>query len=279
MKNQKLGALQVILAGVCWSFAGVFCKYIPWSAITIIGFRGLIASLLLGLSKGSFNVKLTKANVLGAFGMAATSVLFLSATKLTTSANAITLQYAMPVFVILFCFLIFREKPTKLEIISTLCVLAGVVLCSWEGLTSGGGKLTGDLLGIASAVTYALVYFSVKLPGADSKEYVYLGALLNIPLMLYAPLDQSFVFNIKYLLCIIAMSAVFAAGYFFISRSFSNVSPITSAILSNFEPILNPVWVYIFLGEDPGIYTIIGAAVVIISATAYAVLSMKKNIA
>ena len=63
--------------------------------------------------------------------------------------------------------------------------------------------------------------------------------------------------------------------FLFLTHTFYSVS----AILSNFEPILNPVWVYIFLGEDPGIYTMIGAAVVIISATAYAVLSMKKNIA
>ena len=277
MKDQRIGALQVVLAAVCWSFAGVFCKYIPWSAITIIGFRGLMAAVMLGLAKRSFRVKLTKANVLGAFGMAATSMLLLSATKLTTSANAIALQYAMPLFVILFSFIVFREKPTALDAIATVFVLTGVVLCSWTGITSGGGRFTGDMLAIISAVTYALVYFSVKLPGANSSEYVYLGALLNAPLLLYAPFDANFTFNIKYGLCILAMSACFAGGYFFISRSLKRVSPIKSAILSNFEPILNPLWVYIFLGEDPGIYTIIGASVVIFTATAYSILSMRKT--
>ena len=277
MKDQRLGEFQVVLAAVCWSFAGVFCKYIPWSAVTIIGFRGLIASIMLGLAKGGFKVNLTKANVLGAFGMAATSVLFLSATKLTTSANAIALQYAMPIFVLLFGFIAFREKPSALEAVATLCVLSGVVLCSWTGLTYGGGRFIGDLMAIISAVTYALVYFSVRLPGANSGEYVYLGALLNAPLLLYAPFDAAFTINLKYAACILAMSACFAGGYFFISRSLRRVSPIKSAILSNLEPILNPLWVYIFIGEDPGIYTIIGAAVVIVSATAYSILSVRKT--
>ena len=63
-----------------------------------------------------------------------------------------------------------------------------------------------------------------------------------------------------------------AGGYYFVSLSMSRVEPITAALLSNLEPILNPVWVFLFLGEQPGALTLIGAMIVLVTATVYALL-------
>ena len=112
MNKRTIGAIQVFLAALCWSFSGVFSKWLPWSAFTIIGMRSITAVIALGISNKSFKVRLSKGNILGALGMCLTSVLLLAAMKLTTSANAIVLQYAMPVVVIGMCWVVYRQKPS-----------------------------------------------------------------------------------------------------------------------------------------------------------------------
>ena len=61
-----------------------------------------------------------------------------------------------------------------------------------------------------------------------------------------------------------------------ISIGMQKTEPITAAILANLEPVLNPVWVYLFLGENPGTLSILGAAIVLIAATVYSIMGVKN---
>lgn len=269
MKDRYIGALEVALAAVSWSFAGVLSKSIPWSSVTQNGFRSLVAALLLALARGGWRVKLTRGNVLGALGVALTGVLFLWSTKLTTAANAIVLQYAMPAFVILFCWLFYRQRPTRFSLVIAACIMLGVVLCSWQGLA--GGNPLGDVLAVLAGVTFALVFFCARMPGADSRDYSYLGMLLCAPTALYGFFDPTMTPEPRHWLLATGLGFCLAGGYFFISKSMRRVSPVSAALLSNLEPILNPVWVFLFLGERPGPLTVVGAVVVLASATVYAI--------
>jgi len=277
MDKRKIGALQVVLAAFSWSFSGVFCKWIPWSSITIIGLRGLVTAFILGLSRKSFKVRITRGTLLGALGACLNCILIMMAMKLTTSANAIVLQYAMPAFVIALCWIFYRQRPSRTDLVTAVCVLAGVALCSWEGLVSGGGQRLGDLLALLSAVAYALVYFCARMPDTNATDYVYLGCLFCIPFSGYAFFDPKMTLEPIHLLAICAMGLSLAGGYYFISKSLNNVHPVTSALLANLEPVLNPIWVFLFLGERPGVFTLIGAAVVIAAVSVYSVLGIRKQ--
>ena len=245
MNKSRLGALQVALAAISWSFAGVFSKSLPWNSLTINGVRSLIAAALLALSRGTPKVKLTRGTLLGAAGVTLTSILFMSATKLTTSANAIVLQYAMPVFVILFSWAFYGQRPTARHLVITLCIMVGVVLCSWGGLSAGNPL--GDALALLSAVTYALVFFCARIPGADPRDYSYLGMIFSAPFALCGFFDPGMSLEPVHWLIALGLGVCLAGGYFFISLSMSKVSPISAALLANLEPILNPFWVFIFL--------------------------------
>lgn len=271
MNRRTIGALQVLAGALCFSFAGVFAKWLPWSSWTLIGMRSIPCALLLALARGSFRVRVNRGVLLGALGMAVTSVLFFTATKLTSAANAITLQYAMPIFVILLCWIFLKQPPQRMEIICTLCVLLGVALCSWQGIVSGGGRLAGDLLAIGAGVSYALVFFCSRLPDTRALDYTYLGALLSLPFCLFAIGDPAVSANPAHWLAAMAMGLCLGGGYFFISRSLNSVHPLTSALIANLEPVLNPLWVFLFLGEDPGAYTLVGMAVVIAGVTVYSI--------
>ena len=270
MTKNRLGALQVALAAISWSFAGVFSKSLPWNALTVNGVRSLIAAALLAMARGTAKVRLTKGTLLGAAGVALTSILYMAATKLTTSANAIVLQYAMPVFVILFSWLFFGQRPSRKHVVIAALILAGVILCSWDGLR--GGNPLGDGLAILSAVTFALVFFCARIPGANPKDYSYLGMIFCAPFALCGLFDKGMSLEPAHWLIALGLGVCLAGGYFFISKSMSNVSPISAALLANLEPILNPIWVFIFVGEHPGALTIVGAAIVLVTATVYSLL-------
>ena len=268
-KDRRIGALEVALAAISWSFAGVLSKSLPWGAITQNGFRSLVAAILLGLSRGGVKVKLSRGNVLGALGVALTGILFLFATKLTTAANAIVLQYAMPAFVILFCWLFYGQRPSRFSIVIAACIMLGVVLCSWDGLA--GGNPLGDILAVLAGVSFALVFFCARMPGANSQDYSYLGMVLCAPLSLCAFFDPSMTLEPIHWLTALGLGVCLTGGYFFISKSMDRVSPVTAALLANLEPILNPLWVFLFVGEVPGPLTVVGAIVVLAAATVYAV--------
>ena len=308
MKDKRIGALHVALAAISWSFAGVLGKSLPWNPLTMNGVRSLVAALLLALARGTVRVRVTKGTLLGALGVALTGFLFMTANKLTSAANAIVLQYAMPVFVIAFSWLFYRQKPGARDVVIAAFIvlqyampvfviaflwiffhqkpgardlviaafiMLGVVLCSWNGL-SAGNRL-GDFLAILSAVTFSLVFFCARIPGANPMDYTYLGLLLCAPFSLNALFDPGMAPVPAHWLAALGMGLCLAGGYFFISRSMRRVSPVSAALLANLEPILNPFWVFLFLGEQPGPLTLLGAGIVLASATVYALLPVRAE--
>lgn len=277
MKKNYVGALQVALGAIFWSFAGVLGKWLPWNALTINGVRSLVAALLLGIARKSFRVRMSRGTLLGALGVMLTSILYMAAMKLTTSANAIVLQYAAPAFVILFCWIFYGQKPSLRSVITALLIMLGVVLCFVDKM--GGGRLLGNLLALLSAVTFALVFFCARMPDTNPTEYSYLGLVLCIPSALFGFFDPAMSAAPTQWLAAVGLGICLAGGYYFISCAMGKVSPITAVLLSNLEPVLNPIWVALFLpqlGEVPGGLALLGSAIVLITATVHAVFPEKE---
>ena len=270
MKKNHIGAIQVALGAISWSFAGVLGKWLPWNALTINGVRSLVAAVLMGVARHSFRVRFTKGNLLGALGVMLTSILYMAAMKLTTSANAIVLQYAAPAFVILFCWLFYGQKPRLRDVVTAALIMVGVVLCFADKM--GGGRLAGNILAILSAVTFALVFFCARMPDSDPAEYSYLGLLLCVPSALFGFFDPGMSAEPTQWLAAIGLGVCLAGGYYFVSAAMGKVSPIFTVLLSNLEPVLNPVWVALFLpelGEVPGGLSLVGSIIVLVTAGVY----------
>ena len=268
-KGQGKAALLVALAGVCWSFAGVLSRFTPWSAFSLAGFRSVIAILLLGAIRKSFRPRNTLWNWVGAVGVAATSTLFMIANKLTSAANAIVLQYAMTAIVIAVQILFFGVRPRRLDVGAALLVMLGVVLCFCQGL--GRGQFLGDALAFGSAFTWAVVFLAARMPGVDSLSYAYQGNLLACLFLIYLPFDPAVAAGgLRGWIVPSAMGLCLGLGYVCFALGMkAKLSPTVAAIVSNIEPVLNPMWVLIFLGEAPGKLSLFGAAVVLITVTFY----------
>jgi drug/metabolite transporter (DMT)-like permease len=273
-KNGINGALLILLCGVVWSFGGVLNKWIPWSAFSIIGGRSILAALIFGLYRGSFKPRFTRGTWLGGLGVMVTSALFIIATKLTSAANAIVLQYAMPIVVIFASWVIYKQKPKRLDVTASLIVLFGILLCFLGGL--GGGSLLGDALALLSAFTFAVVFFAARMPDTDPADYTYLGSLLNCVFLLFIPFDKGFTATPAAFLGILAAGLCLSGGYLLFTAGMrKQVSPVTASIMTNIEPILSPVWVFLFLGENPGPLSLLGSLLVIVTISVYGIMKSK----
>lgn len=267
--QKKTGPLFVALAATFWSGAGVLGKSVSWSPLAATGVRAIVAVLIMALFRGGFRVRLSRGNLLGALGVSVTSILFMVANRLTTAANTIVLQYAMPVFVILLVWLIYRQRPTRRDVVTTAFVLAGVFLCSADSV--GGGNLLGDALALFSGFTYSFVFLCSRMKDTDPREYTFLGVAFCTPLVLFAFGDPGATFTLANAFTFLGLGICLAGGYLLIAVGIRHTSPMAAAIASNIEPVLNPLWVFLFLGEKPGLPAAVGAAVVLLTVTIYSV--------
>ena len=182
----------------------------------------------------------------------------------------------MPVFVILLRWLQTKKKPGKLDVVCCVVMLIGVSLCFMNGFA--GGRLAGDVLAVMSACTYALVYFFAGTKDCDALSYSYQGNLLCILLAFLPLFDSEFSFSLVNILTAAVMGVFVGAGYICFSKGFSeNVNSTQAAVVSYMEPILNPIWVMIFVGEMVGGASLIGIVIVLSMAAIYSVFLNKEK--
>ncbi len=278
------GNLIILATALLWSTAGVLIKSIPWGSLSILSLRGLITvSVLLALRVWKIRrgkarpVRFTRYNVGAGVAMFATSALFLAANKLTTAANAIVLQYIAPILILLFTALVQKRRPSKAEILLTVLVFLGCVLAFSDKL--GGNGLLGDTLAILAGFCFAaLILLSQnKNTQAEDGQIIGCGAsflfglpfLLTDPAVTFAP-DAAAAMLALGLLQYALPSILFAKGV-------KLTRPVSASIILTVEPIMSPVWVFLFLGELPGTLAILGFVLVISAVTLQSLLPLLRK--
>lgn len=282
--------LLLLLTAVLWSSGGVFIKLVQWDALSIAGVRSAIAALVLAIAAPPRTwspLRLTRYELGGAIACMLTMVMFVAATKLTTAANAILLQYTAPVHVALFGAWLLGERTTRLDWITIGLVFAGMILFFVESLSAA--SMAGNVLAIASGMSFGwMVLFMRKNVQVRSHEAptsrsdgVFWGNVLTAVICLpfaaqslssgFTPSAQSWIG--------IILLGVFQLGisYAFYSNVISHVSALEAILIPVIEPLLNPLWVAIFAGELPGKWTVIGGIVVIGAVTMRSLLVMRHE--
>lgn len=270
------GPLYIFLAAVLWSFAGIATKFIPWSALSIACVRGFIAACVIGLYNKQWWFKPTPAVWLAGIGAMTTSVLFMLANKLTTAANAIVIQYIAPAVVVALAAIFTRTRPKRRDILMIALCLGGIALFFVGHL--GQGALVGDLLALLSSFTFALVFFANRLPGANPMQASYLGCMLHVVLLPFVLADPQVGGSSATVWLVMLLMGTLQMGLAFVvfSKGILTTSPVSASIIAMIEPILNPLWVFMLLGERPATLALLGAAVVIGATLVYNVLLSRE---
>ncbi len=271
----------MLLCAALWSIAGIFIKQVPWNAFAVAGIRSLIAGLTILLCMRLMKIPyiLNRRTLVAGFFSGCTYLCFVLGNKLTTSANAIVLQFTSPVFIVLYEALLFHRPIKRRDLAVVLCTLCGIALFFLDQLKPG--YILGNFVAIAAGMFMAGMYVAVgEIETAERFSGILNGQaltfLVGLPFFLFTkPAITGMA------IASILILGVFQLGlsYVLYARASRYCPPLACCLLGAIEPLLNPIWVAIFDGEKPGIFALIGAVVVIVSITVWSITGQKPEAA
>ena len=278
MSTQRRAMLRMLLCAMLWSLGGMLIKLIPWNAFLIAAARSLIAGILIFayLRIARIPLRWNRQTLLIAIGMAGTFFSFVGATKLTTAANAIVLQFTSPVFIVIFTALIYKTKIRKADLLVVIFTLFGIALFFFDQLQPG--YILGNFVAIAAGMFMAGMFMAVgDLEGETRFSAIMIGQFLTFLIGLPSIIITKPEFTLTATAGILVLG-VFQLGiaYILYVKSTKYCPPLACSLLGAVEPLLNPVWVLIFYGEKPGVFALIGGVVVIVTITVWCIKGQEK---
>ena len=274
----RLGVLLVGGAALAWSFGGTIARYIEApDAWTVVFWRSFFAStflLLFMLWRDGPKATVRMFRDMGwpglgvacCFGIASSS--FVVALQYTTVANILLIQAAAPLFAALLAWVVFRERVNLATWAAIAAVIFGVSIMVSSSF-SGAVSPMGDGLALVITVLFsAAIVITRHHPEVRMTPAVCLGTamacvaafFLSGPLTVSAP-DMAWLF---------LFGAVnLGAGLAMFVTGARLVPAALAALVSTLEPVLGPVWVWLFHGEVPGTRTVIGGAIVFAALLAH----------
>ena len=154
--------MSLVAVAVLWSSGGVLIKLIEWNPLAIAGMRSAITAVLIMIVVRKPKFSFSSVQIGGAICFLGTVLCFVSATKLTTAANAILLQYTAPIYTALFAHRFLVEETSWVDWITIAVVLCGVALFFLDDLTLGG--YYGNILALVHMHTHPATAAGPLLP-------------------------------------------------------------------------------------------------------------------
>jgi drug/metabolite transporter (DMT)-like permease len=266
----------LVIAALCWSLGGLLIKAVTWPPLAVAGGRGIIAALFLTATNRGLRFHFSRIQLLGAIGYAACTVLFCVATKLTTAANAILLQYTAPVWIALLGAWLLGERATRADWLTIAAVLGGMTLFFADSLELT--HLLGNVIAVASGVSFAGMTIALrKQKDGSPVESIILGNalafLIGLPWIIGAPNLSPAGWTSLALLGLVQLGV----SYWLYARAIKHVTALEAVLIPVIEPILNPVWVLLAIGEKPTPLALAGGVIVLSAVTWRALASIRTT--
>ena len=268
--------LLLLAAAVLWSLAGVLIKWVSLPALAVAGFRSAIALPVLLLFFGRRAVNFSASQLIGGVCYAATVTLFVSATKLTTSGNAILLQYTAPLYVALLSGWLLDERTRWFDWAAIAAVLCGMSLFFIDQLSADG--LTGNILAVLSGVAFASLIIAMRRQkDASPAGSAILGNLLTV-LICLPWMVQTQPGGVDWIGLVLLGVFQLGLSYACYVVAIKNVTAMEGILIPVLEPILNPLWTLLFMGERIGPWALLGGVVVILSIVFRGVMDSRRTV-
>jgi drug/metabolite transporter (DMT)-like permease len=254
--------LCLLFAAVLWSLAGIFIKFLSLPPLTIVFYRSLFASLFFAFFVRRSIAVPRVALLVSALAYTAAISAFVSANKLTTAANAIALQYTAPMFVFMIVHFLFGEKITGASWISLVLGMLGIaVICAGS---AGQPDAAGVMIALLSGLLFSIYMVSLRFlkefnPGTLTFLNNLVCCLILLPLVgseLSLSLKEGW---------IVAVMGVVQLGipYWLFSKGLEQISVQEASLIVLIEPVLNPLWVALIVGELPSGATLVGGLCIV----------------
>lgn len=297
------GIFFVLGAALLWSFGGLGIKVVHAHPIAIAGYRSLFALPVVTLSlfwvgRNTSGARsrwteiktavLRKETWVAALAYGIAVMLFVGATRLTTAAAAILLQYTSPVWVALLSPWLLGERVRAYDWLAVGGCVLGMLCFGATALRDGA--LLGDAIALCSGFGFGLLTLMLRRealearrrgePGGGATAGLLavvlgnvIGVLLASPWMVTGgPTDAKSVV----VLGLLGVGQIGVAYVLFVAGT-ARVTAIEAGLVSNLEPVLNPLWVMLGYGERPGTMAIVGGALIVVSVSARGLLAARAN--
>lgn len=277
-EHARLGVWLVLGSAVVWSFGGALGRLLDvvdswtvifwrsvWAALFLLGFM-LIRDGLHGTIRLFANMGLPGVAVGLCFATASTS--FIVALGHTTVANILLIQAGVPLIAALMAWIVFRERVTLPTWIAISVVIIGVAVMVSESF-AGALSPIGDALALviafclATATVVTRHFAHVRMVPA-----VCLGTIIAACTSAtmaggvavgWSEMGLLFVFG--------ALNLGFGLALFVTGARL--VAAPVAALIGTAEPVLGPLWVWLFMSETPSGRTLIGGAIVLAALVAH----------
>ncbi|HYY97765.1 MAG TPA: EamA family transporter, partial [Pyrinomonadaceae bacterium] len=266
--------LFVLGAALLWSTGGLFIKSTSLGALELSFGRSLLAALVVAVLTRREGFRLNFLTLVAAVLYAALLVLFVVANKLTTAANAIFLQYTAPVYVLVLEPLVFKEPFRRGDLLTVAACVAGMSLFFVGRLRPE--DVAGNLTALASGLCFALFLLLLRHQrGGESNRAssVIYGNLIIclVTLPAFARVAGSLTTKDVLIVSYLGVFQIGLAYTLFTLGIARGVRSLDAGVVGYIEPMLNPVWVFLFLGERPSKWAVVGGCVIIAAVLAHTI--------
>ena len=286
--NYRSGVLLVLAAGICWSSMGLGIRHIEVANVwQILFFRSLALTPLLLLvltlrARGNPFPIIQRAGLAG--GVGGISLVFafsggILAIQATSVANAMFLFAAAPFFAAVLGWLVLKEHVRNATWISMMAALVGIVIMVWEGISIG--RIIGNVAALISALGFAVFTISLRWKKLeDMLPTVFLAGLFAIIIAGALCQIKGYGLDVPKRDILIALAlGVFqvGAGLILYTLGSKTVPSAELALLSMTEVVFGPFWVWLFLGETAGGYTLLGGMILLIAIASNALSGLRRK--
>ncbi len=280
MKIRSSPLLLVFAAAFLWSTGGLFIKWTTLAGLELSFWRSFFAIFTVAIFTRHEGFGLNRVTAAASALYAILIILFVMATKTTTAANAIFLQYTAPVYMLILEPLIYKEKFRSRDLITVLVCLGGMALFFVGQLRPQ--DVTGNILALASGFCFALYFLLLRHPRARevnrASSVIYgntLAVIMTAPwgLAVLTSLTAHDLVGVSYL----GVIQLGISYMLFTSGMARGVRSLDAGIVCYVEPVLNPVWVFLVLGERPSAWALLGGAIIIVAVISHMLLDAREK--
>jgi len=254
--------LLVAGAALLWSTAGLGIKAIDDPPLKVVFFRSSVAAVVLLLHFRPRLSRLTPGFLAGLACYTACLITFVTATKWTTAANAIFLQYSGVVWVLLLSPIVVKEPLRARDAAAIAVAFAGMALF-FLGRFDPRGR-AGDAIALLSGLFFAGLVLTLRRErGVGAEAVVAWGNVVTAAAVLpFVASDLTLTARSATVFLFLGVFQL-AGAYALFVRGIRHVTATEASLVGMLEPIANPIWVLLFLGEKPALTSVVGGLVVL----------------
>ncbi len=235
-------------------------------AYQVTFFRSLLAGITVLLITRRSGLRINWFGVMASCIYATLLFLFVWATKHGTAANAIFLQYTAPIYILILAPFVIGEKFHWKDLLTVIFCIGGMSLFFVGKLDTTAYQANIAALGSGIFLgLYIMLLRHPKAAGMNSTITVIYGNFLLALVTL--PSGIASFSTITWMdAAAVGFLGVFQIGIsyiLFIKGVTGGTRPLDASIIGFIEPLLNPVWVFLFVGEQPSNWAILGGAIII----------------